>query len=104
MPNSIDFYKGISLYVIPVRVIVPCYYKIWKKEKKSNRFNRLEIEVFFLPNISPLPIISPLNLPFIRIYARGVLTGFYSIFLPKSCRKCVRETSSKLFIKKVYMK
>ena len=25
MPNSIDFYKGIFLHVIPVRIIVPCY-------------------------------------------------------------------------------
>ena len=24
MPNSIDFYKGIFLHVIPVRIIVPC--------------------------------------------------------------------------------
>ena len=25
MPNSIDFYKSISLHVIPVRIIVPCF-------------------------------------------------------------------------------
>ena len=25
MPNSIDFYKGIFLHFIPVRIIVPCY-------------------------------------------------------------------------------
>ena len=25
MPNSIDFYKGIFLHVIPVRMIVPCF-------------------------------------------------------------------------------
>ena len=25
MPNSIDFYKGIFLYDIPVRIIVPCF-------------------------------------------------------------------------------
>ena len=25
MPNSIDFYKGIFLHVIPVRIIVPCF-------------------------------------------------------------------------------
>ena len=52
----------------------------WKKRKKS-KFNRLQIEVFFLPNISP-PYISPLNigpsnLSFVRIYAQGVLKGFY---------------------------
>ena len=27
MSVSIDFYKGISLHVIPVRIIVPCRYK-----------------------------------------------------------------------------
>ena len=24
MPNSIDFYKGVFLHAIPVRIIVPC--------------------------------------------------------------------------------
>ena len=24
MPNSIDFYKGIFLHIIPVQIIVPC--------------------------------------------------------------------------------
>ena len=27
------------------------YYKIWKKRKKSNKFNRFQIGVFFFPNI-----------------------------------------------------
>ena len=26
MPNLMDFYKGVFLYVIPVRIIVPCFY------------------------------------------------------------------------------
>ena len=33
-----------------------------KKRKKSNKFNRLQIEVFFLPNISPQNI-GPSNFP-----------------------------------------
>ena len=24
MPNSIDFYKGIFLHIVPLRIIVPC--------------------------------------------------------------------------------
>ena len=56
---------------------------ILEKRKKS-KFNRLQIEVFFLPIITPLPYISPpnigpSNLSFARIYAQGVLTGFYGI-------------------------
>ena len=27
MPDSIDFYKGIFLYVIPVPIMVPCFYR-----------------------------------------------------------------------------
>ena len=49
------------------------------KRKKSNKFTRLQIEVFFLPNISPPPNIGPSNLSFVRIYAQGMLTGFYSM-------------------------
>ena len=64
------------------------FYQLWllvitnlEKRKKSNKFNRLQIEVFFLPNMSPpLPKI-PSNLTFARIYAQGVLMGFYSILL-----------------------
>ena len=26
MPNSIDFYEGIFLHVIPVRIVVPWFY------------------------------------------------------------------------------
>ena len=66
-------------------------YHLWllvitkKERKKSNKFNRLQIEVLFLPNISPPvyinlpppPNIDPSNLSFVRIYAQGVLTGFY---------------------------
>ena len=28
VPNSIDFYKGIFLHVIPVRITVPCFYYV----------------------------------------------------------------------------
>ena len=29
IPNSINFYKGVFLYVIPVRIIVPCFYYLY---------------------------------------------------------------------------
>ena len=48
-----------------------------EKIKKSNKFNRFQIGVFFFPNIPPN--IGPSNLPFVRIFAQGVLTGFYGI-------------------------
>ena len=39
---------------------------IMEKGKKSNKFNRLQIEVFFLSNISlPPPNIGPSNLSFV---------------------------------------
>ena len=58
-----------------------------EKRKKSNKFNRLQIEVFFLPNIVPppptpyisSPNIGPTNSSFVCIYAQGVITGFYGI-------------------------
>ena len=46
------------------------------KKKKNNKFNRLEIELFSLPNISPaykIPLpsnIGPSNLSFVHIYAQ----------------------------------
>ena len=53
---------------------------ILEKRKKSNNFNRLQIEVFLHPNISPpSPNIGRSNLSFVHIYAQGVLTGFYGI-------------------------
>ena len=59
---------------------------ILEKRKKSNKFNRLLIEVFFLQNISPLyispppsPEYIPSNLSPVRIYAQGILTGFYGM-------------------------
>ena len=55
----------------------------WKKGKKR-KFNRLQIEVPFLPSISlpppPPPNIGSLSFSFVRIYAQGVLTGFYRIW------------------------
>ena len=53
---------------------------------KSNRFNRLQIEVFFFTNyaspyISPSPNIDPSNLSFVHVYAQGVLTVFTVYFL-----------------------
>ena len=52
--------------------------------KKSNKFNRLQIEVFFVLNISPPvykppPNRGPSNLSFFPIYAQGVLTGIHGI-------------------------
>ena len=47
-----------------------------KKYRKESKFNRLQIEVFFFSNIA-LP----------RIYAQGVLTGFYGIV--KALRRIV---------------
>ena len=49
------------------------------KRKKSNKFNRLQIEVFFLPNISS-PNTGSSNLNFVRTYAQVVSTRFYGIF------------------------
>ena len=45
MPNSIDFYKGIFLHVIPVRIIVPCfkvmfYFFVPWNQKFSDVFGR----------------------------------------------------------------
>ena len=53
--------------------------------KKYNKSNRLQIKVFFLPNISPFvykpPLnIGPSNLLLGRIYAQHVLTGFYGMY------------------------
>ena len=58
--------------------------------KKSNKFNRLQIEVFFVPNISPpvykpSPNRGPSNLSFVRIYAQGVLTGIHGISMRIYC-------------------
>ena len=55
-------------------------YHLWllaitKSGKKSNKFDRLQIEVFFLPNISH----PPFPRMYVRIYAHDVLTGFYGI-------------------------
>ena len=48
-----------------------------EKRKKSIKLNRLQIEVFFLPNISPSPSnIGPSNLSFARIYARTYYRDF----------------------------
>ena len=51
--------------------------------RKKRKFNRLQIQAFFLPNIPrppPTPAnIDPSNLFFVRIYAQGVLTRFYGL-------------------------
>ena len=57
-----------------------------EKRKKINKFNRLQIEVFFLPNIGP-PYINPpleytpMELTFVCVFAQGILTGFTVYFL-----------------------
>ena len=56
-----------------------------EKRNKSNNFNRLQIEVFYLPNISPQPLplttqppkIGPLNASFALIYTQDKLTRFW---------------------------
>ena len=58
--------------------------------KKSNKFNRLQIEVFFVPNISPPvyeppPNRGPSNFSFVRIYAQGVLTWIHGISMRIYC-------------------
>ena len=59
--------------------------------KKKEKFNRLQSEVFcvFLPEyeLPPIPLsppppnIGPSNLFFVRIYAQGILTRFYGIYV-----------------------
>ena len=80
-----------------------CYfYHLWLlvitktvKKQKSNKFNRLQIDVSFLENISPPP--PPPNIvqsssSFVRIYAQSVLTGFYSImFIQYIFRKYMQQ-------------
>ena len=63
-----------------------CFYKLWLlviiksgKRKKRDKFNRLQIESFFHPDINP-PNIGPSNLFFDRLYTQGVLTEFYVRF------------------------
>ena len=54
-------------------------YVLYTGKKKESKFDKLQIELFFLPNISPS------NLSCVCIYAQGILTGFYGIrFLPFS--------------------
>ena len=56
-----------------------------EKRNKSNNFNRLHIEVFYLPNISPQPLplttkppkIGPLNAFFALTYTQEKLTRFW---------------------------
>ena len=62
-----------------------------EKRKESNKFNRLQIEVFFLPITSPHPLsssrvykppnIGQSNLSFVRIYAQGLLIGTHSVHI-----------------------
>ena len=49
-----------------------------ENRNKSNKFKRLQIKVFFFPNIIPLDK-GPSNLSFFCIYPEGVLKGLYSI-------------------------
>ena len=59
--------------------VVTGNYKIWKKRRKSNKFNRLQIELFLHSNISSWNA-EPSNFSFVHVYTQGILTGFYSIF------------------------
>ena len=62
------------------------------KKRKKNKFNRLQIEVFPLPNINPTTVPPCIQAPlapnkdpllstfsFVCLYAQGVLMGFYGI-------------------------
>ena len=86
---------------------MPKYELYTRKKKESNNFNRLQIEVFFLPNISPPPPPTP-PAPKYQIYAHqiyplSVLTGFYGIFnlsllMVESDTCDVKKQSSNLII------
>ena len=68
------------LYQINVILSISDYWLLQnlEKRKKSNTFNRLQIEVFSLPNVSsPSPNIGPSNFSFVCIYTHDVLKGFY---------------------------
>ena len=77
-------FEHISYLARPKHTEIRALY--WKKRKKS-KFNRFQIEVFFLPSINPFqhhppphlsyispPKYRPIKLSFVLIYARGVLT------------------------------
>ena len=76
---------------------------ILEKKNKSNKFNWLQIELFFLRNVSPLPPyispppwnIGPSNLYFVSIYTQGVLKGFYGIsinyYVSIERKPCMRQ-------------
>ena len=57
MPNSIEFYKRIFLYVIPARIIIPCYFNISNQNTQyfdgNPRFSieilRISIEILGFP-------------------------------------------------------
>ena len=69
-----------ALYQINVILSISDYWLLQnlEKRKKSNTFNRLQIEVFSLPNISsPPPNIGPSNFSFVCIYVQSVFMGFY---------------------------
>ena len=82
----------------------PKYEPYTGKKKKSNNFNWLQIELFLLRNISPLPPyisppppsnIGPSNLYFVSIYTQGVLKGFYGIsinyYVSIEKKPCMRQ-------------
>ena len=84
-----------------------------EKRKKGKKFNRLQIEVFFLPNISTPLNIDPSNLSYVRIYAQGVLTEFYGILFnilrSKSNRttifgQLIEYNTRNIFLEKSYTK
>ena len=97
--NFIVNFMYSSVFIVNFQHILhlPRREKCWNtcfilEKRKKSKFNRLQIEVFFLPNISPPispppppspnpyigpPNIDPSNLSFASIYAQDVLTGFY---------------------------
>ena len=76
MPNSIDFYKGIFLHVIPVRIIVPLFNK-----SKVDNFSFIKVKTSYyndLPTryIANFEILRETVTNFLGIYIDKILTCF----------------------------
>ena len=94
----------LTLNIFHIMHDVNCQNTCFSVEKrKKSKFNRLQIKVFFLPNIPPPvykspPNIGPSNLPFARLYAQSVLKGFYRILFRTYLKKDVSIQLSLLLL------